>query len=128
MPPVTTRRHANSSVVVGFDVVGGLRLGDLDGLEVSGLWLGDNVISLLVVVGLGVTGDTVGSDEVGLEVTGLRLGDLDGLEVSGLWLGDTVGSDIVGLEVMGFRLGDLDGLEVSGLWLGLGVAFGSAIQ
>ena len=77
MPPVTTRRHANSSVVVGFDVVGGLRLGDLDGLEVSGLWLGDNVISLLVVVGLGVTGDTVGSDEVGLEVSGLLDGDAD---------------------------------------------------
>ena len=73
---------------VGSDV--GLRLGDLEGLDVSGLWLGD----------------TVGSD------VGLRLGDLDGLDVSGLWLGDTVGSDV------GLRVGDLDGLDVVGLWLG----------
>ena len=72
----------------------GLRLGVLDGLEVSGLLLGD----------------TVGSDVVGLKVTGLRLGDLDGLEVSGLRLGDTVGSEVVGLEVTGLRLGDLDWL------------------
>ena len=47
---------------VGSDVVGvkdiGRWLGDLDGLEVSGLWLGD----------------TVGSDVVGLKVMGLRLG------------------------------------------------------
>ena len=70
----------------------------MDGLEVSGLWLGD----------------TVGSDVVGFGVTGLRLGDLDGLEVSGLWLGDTVGSDVVGLEVTGLRLGanDLLGCEL----------------
>ena len=57
-------------------------IGDLDGLEVSVLWLGD----------------TVRSDVVGLGVTGLRLGDLDGLDNSGLWLGDTVGSEVVGLD------------------------------
>ena len=52
---------------VGYNVVGsevtGLRLGDLDGLEVSVLLLGD----------------IVGSDVDGFEVTGLRLGDLEGL-------------------------------------------------
>ena len=53
--------------VVGFAVTGD-KLGRLEGLEVSGLSLGD----------------TVGSDVVGLDVMGLRLGDLDGLSVSGL--------------------------------------------
>ena len=43
-------------------------VGLFEGLDVTGLWLGD----------------TVGSDVVGLEVTGLRLGDLDGLDVTGL--------------------------------------------
>ena len=63
----------------------GNNVGVCDGLDVSGLLLGD----------------TVGSDVVGLEVTG----DWDGLDDSGLWLGDTVGSDV------GLRLGDLDGVK-----------------
>jgi hypothetical protein len=53
--------------VIGFAVTG-LRLDDLDGLEVSGLWLGD----------------TVGSDVVGLEVMGLSDGDADWGELVGL--------------------------------------------
>ena len=46
----------------------GLRLGNLDGLDVTGLWLGD----------------TVGLDVVGLEVSGLLDGDADWGELVGL--------------------------------------------
>ena len=76
----------------GLAVIGLEVTGDWDGLDDSGLLLGD----------------TVGSDVVGLEVTG----DWDGLDDSGLLLGDTDGSDVVGLDVMGLRLGALDGYAV----------------
>ena len=70
------------------------------GLEVSGLWLGDKVISLL--------------DVVGFEVIGDKLGRLDGLDVTGDSLGDTVGSNVVGLDVMGLKLGVLVGYARQG--------------